>query len=530
MNIKRFTLYLNITRPSYVFFLALGFLLTVGLAPQAMAQAQKNFRSNGKKVNVRRFNKEVDKMMNEMGVPGLSLAIIENDQIVFRNGYGMKRLGEAKDASQATNFAYGYSVKHLDIDKPVDAATVFNGASLSKTFLAFVALQLAEEELLDLDKPMYQYMAYSRLEHDERYKQITARMALSHSSGMENWQHQNDSKKLEIIHNPGEAFLYSGEGYNFLALVIKQILQESYSVYARERVIEKLELKNSYLNFNRGENPIPLEKQVPMNFVAAHPMGGGQYIIRNIRVQPAYANHFNAEDYAKLVLGMFNTKNLSNKRIKEILEPKVKIGWSKVHYGPGFKLIFSKGDTIICHGGDNPGYKNFMFYSPVKKRGFVMLTNSDRGKSMSARLNTLTTELEIEGFLAAEHDLSTYLQYPDPAFNLLKAFDEKGATEMYAAMESGIAKGKITARSMNGLAMFFLWYGDRDIGFKILENAKATFPKSALTYCLLGDYYLDNGDYKLALEQYHKSKALNFSYWDLEEKIRKCEKGISQIE
>lgn len=529
MNYKLLTAYAVISKYPLALCAALGLIILTGCAHNTTGPDSSYFKANGKDINITDFNKAVSEMMDDMGVPGMSLAIIENDEVVFSKGYGMRRLGEAKDADQVNNFAYGYSVKDLDIDKEVDCATVFNGASLSKTFLAFVALQLADEGKLDLDKPMFQYMEYARLAHDDRYKLITARMALSHSSGLENWQNQNDGNTLEIMNTPGEAFIYSGEGYNFLALVIKQILQESYTVYVQQRVIEGLGLENSYLKYNQGENPISLDQQIPSNFAAGHPLSGGQYLIRNTGVQPAFANHFNAEDYAKLTLAMFNTAHLSAERRSDMLDPKVKISKSSVYYGAGFKLIFTEGDTIISHGGDNPGYKNLMFYSPVKKRGFVMLTNNDRGKSMTSKLNEMSVGLEVDDFLVPSHDLVTDIQYPNVALPLLKIFDEKDSAAMFSELEVLKTNDGIDAKAFNRLAMFFLWYGDNQIGLKLLQDASVLFPDSPLTYCLLGDYYLGNEEYQLALDNFSKSKALNFSHWDIDDEIEKCKKELSAV-
>ena len=109
---------------------------------------------------------------------GLSLALIDNNEVVYYNAYGQKECNK---------------------NKKVNKRTVFNGASLTKTYLLYTVLKLADERKIDLDKPVYQYLEYPRLEHDERYKLITARMLLNHSSGIENWQDRNDPKKLEIL-------------------------------------------------------------------------------------------------------------------------------------------------------------------------------------------------------------------------------------------------------------------------------------------------------------------------------------------
>lgn len=492
----------------------------------AKAQDSTFFKANGKDVNIETFNQGVSEMMDEMGVPALSLAIIENDEVVFYEAYGVKRQGEGKKAYQINYLPHAFAATGQTMGEKVNRETVFNGASLSKTWLVFVALQLVDEGKLDLDKPMYQYMTHERLADDERYKLITPRMILSHCSGIENWPFLGEfPNKLEILTEPGEEFVYSGEGYNYLSEVMELLLQQSYEEFVTERVIKPLKLENTYLKY-KEENGEPTLKGGPWNYTSAHTFGNGQYFIKNIKTEPAYGNHFTAEDYAKLVVNMFNTSHLSVDRKRDMLEPQVRIGESTVYYGPGFELNFIEGDTIISHGGDNPGYKNLMFYSPVKKRGFVLLANNDRGKSMAAKLNEMTVNLNLDLYLAPASDLTLTIQYPSAALSLLKTYDEKDSAGMFSALEELKAEGKIDAMAFSGLGHLFIDYGDNQIAQKVLEDAKAFFPEHALTYCLLGEYYLDNEDYKLALENFNKGKALNFSDWDIDEKIKTCKENL----
>ena len=516
------SVYLNSTFCFFTVFL----LLLIGFNFNVEAQGSSFFKTNGRDINIDAFSKEVSKMMDEAGVPGMSLAIIENDEIVFYESYGVRRQGKGKDADALNYLPWAYTAKVQKINKKVTKGTVFNGASLSKTFLVYVVYQLVDEGKLNLDKPMFQYLENERLAHDERYKLITPRMILSHSSGIENWQFQNDFNKLEIVGDPGKDYVYSGEGYDYLAKVVDLIIQEPYEEYIKERVIKPLRLENTYLKC-KEKSLNPFRKGVPWNYASAHTIGGGQYSLRNFNPEPAYGNHFTAEDYAKLVLAMFNKDHFTNDRKDDILEPRVKIGSTSVYYGPGFEIGYNKGDTIISHGGDNPGHKNLMFYSPVKKRGFVFMTNSDRGLTMASRLNEMSVGLGIDIFIDPGYNFTYIVQYPSTALSLLKTFDKKGLEGMFSTLEKLKAEKKMDADALNGLAGFHMYYGDRSIAPKLLEDGKALFPNSADTYTLLGEYYLDNANYKLALENFTKGKALNFKYWDIEAKIKRCEQGLS---
>lgn len=527
MNIQRLEAYVTESISFLIPCVFLGLMATTGCDSITAGQEGHYFIANGKRVNIEYFEEEVAKMLEGAGVPGMSVAIIENDEVVFANGYGRRKQGKSVD-TYPTSSAWGYSVKDMDTTLKVDKATVFNGASLSKTYLAFVAYQLVDEGLLDMDKPMYEYLEYELLAHDDRYKLITPRMVLSHSSGLENWRYQNDGNILEILKEPGEAYVYSGEGYFYLYYVIKQLLNnKSYSEFTQERVIDKLGLKNSFVQYSGLKEGETWEDGIPSNFAVAHPLSGGQYLMRNVKPNPAFANHFSAEDYAKVVLAMFNPEYVSDERRKDLLDPKVRIDKSSVFYAPAFKVVFNEGDTIISHGGDNAGIKNLMFYSPVQKRGFVMMTNADHGKSLGAKLNELTVNLDIDQYLDIKHDLISYIQYPNASLPLIKIFNEKDSAAMFSELEVLKRENKINAIALNGLAMFFLYFGDDEIGGKILEDAEHDFPNSSLRQCLLGDFYLGKGNYQQALNHYKKARELNFDAWDIDGNIELCEQEIS---
>lgn len=93
-------------------------------------------------------------------------------------------------------------------------------ASLTKPVFATMVMQLVDEHVIELDKPVYEYLpkplpeypAYKDLADDRRFKQITMRILLDHTSGFPNWRWLMDDKKLRIYFMPGSKFAYSWEG------------------------------------------------------------------------------------------------------------------------------------------------------------------------------------------------------------------------------------------------------------------------------------------------------------------------------
>jgi CubicO group peptidase (beta-lactamase class C family) len=471
------------------------------------AQNQRYFTVDGQKKGIESFDAEIKKMMDDVGIPAMSLAVIDDNKVVYYKAYGYK---EAKKKNK------------------VDSKTVFEAASLSKSYLVYVAFKLVDAGLLDLDKPMYQYLKYERLEHDPRYKIITPRMILSHCSGIENWGSDNIVDTLEILSDPGTKFVYSGEGYHYLAKVISLILHKPYEQYEKEMLIKPLHLKNSYVQFRKRKLD-PFHKILPWDYAVGHDMSGKEvdkWI--NYEPWPASQNNVTAEDYAKLIIAIFDHKHLSDSSIRTILKPQIPT-WinddnTAYYYGTGFEINYSGNDTIISHGGSNSGYKNLIFYSPGHRRGFVYLTNSDRGKMMGAKMSELTAKLDIAKYLA---DLGEQ-QYPTAAISLLKVYKDKGSVEMFAAIGRLKNEGQLQEQTLNNLAVDFMDI-DTAIAKRLVRQNMTLYPQSARLYRILGNMYMVSGQYDSAYASYLKAKQLKFNTAEINDDLQSSEAKVKEV-
>jgi CubicO group peptidase (beta-lactamase class C family) len=126
--------------------------------------------------------------MKDARVPSLSLAVIHDSKIVYSKGLG---------------------VRNIDTGEPVNEETIFEAGSLSKPVFAYAVLKLVGQGIINLDEPLHKYLPYKDIEQDSRYKLITARMVLSHTTGFVNLRWINPEKKLDLKFAPGERFWYS---------------------------------------------------------------------------------------------------------------------------------------------------------------------------------------------------------------------------------------------------------------------------------------------------------------------------------
>ena len=162
---------------------------------------------SGKEISVDEMDRFLKIQMDSLNVKGISIAIINDAKVVYHCAFGIA------------------DISSMDT---VNNQTLFQAASVSKPIFAFFVMRIVEKELLDLDTPLYKYFRYPDIEDDPRYKLITARMALCHTTGFPNWR-PNYTGKLKIEFTPGTKFSYSGEGYMYLAKVIAHLTNTTLS-------------------------------------------------------------------------------------------------------------------------------------------------------------------------------------------------------------------------------------------------------------------------------------------------------------
>lgn len=444
--------------------------------------------------------RSIEAMLREVGVPGMSLAIIKNNKVVFARGYGYKKAGSRDRVG-----------KH----------TVFEAASLSKSFLVYVTHLLVDEGRFDLDKPMYQYLDPGPLlNYDSRYKLITPRMILSHSSGLENWRQENDPTKLEIVSDPGTKYVYSGEGYTYLSAVLETVLKRSYEDYVRDMVIKPLHLKDVYLLFDTV-------KGTPRNYAIGHDQfGKPMRKWKHTNPVPAGGVNLTAKAYAKLIISIFDKKHLSPGRVADIEKPIISLreAYPFHWFGAGFEVLYSGGDTIISHGGSNPGFKNLLFYSTVSKNGFVLLTNGDRGKWMASRIDAMTAALDISPIFKGLY----YDQYPSEAITLFRMFNEGRKTEMVDRIDELSAKGALGVNTLDELGDV-LSGTDSALAGRLLRMNIRLYPESPTAYNLLGKLDMEEKQFAEAVENFTKAKELHVQDENLEARLRTCEQQIAKL-
>src|SRR5215208_6267628 len=164
--------------------------------------------------------RHLPRLLELASVPGLGLGVVEDGRMWTRG--------------------FGRAVE--DPAQPASPETVFEGASLGKPLFAYAVLRLVEAKILDLDRPLYQYLPLPEA-NSARMKRVTVRQVLSHTTGLPNWRSQPGP--LEPADEPGKKFRYSGEGYFYLQRVVEAVTARPFERFMQEEVFKPLDMKHS---------------------------------------------------------------------------------------------------------------------------------------------------------------------------------------------------------------------------------------------------------------------------------------------
>ncbi|MCX6215212.1 serine hydrolase domain-containing protein [Spirosoma sp.] len=339
------------------FWLSISWLSTVSASAQVTSANLLNHQTD----------QFVRQLMDRAHVPGLSITIIRDGQLYYSQGYGLTK----SDSTQR-----------------VTSETIFEAASLSKPVFAYAVLQLVEQGVLDLDKPLFEYLPYPDAADDERYKKITARLVLSHRTGFPNWRKNRKLPKLSMVAPPGERFGYSGEGYVYLQKVVEKISGKPLNTIMTEQVFTPLKMTRSSYIWNPAFDA---------NFGLPHDQEGqAETKYKSNMANAAYSLQTTADDYARFVLAIMTSRGLKPGTIDQMLSFQVRLPKSfsggeslspTLHWGLGFGLERTPESDYFWHWGDNDTYKCYIVGSRQRRDGVVYFTNSANGLRLVSELN-----------------------------------------------------------------------------------------------------------------------------------------------
>ncbi|HET7112608.1 MAG TPA: serine hydrolase [Pyrinomonadaceae bacterium] len=325
------------------------------------------------------FDQYVEKAMKEWEVPGLAIAVVKDDKIVFAKGYGLRELGGTAAVNEHTLFAIGSS---------------------SKAFTAATVAMLVDDGKVKWDDPVTKYLPSFQLFDPYSTREMTVRDLLTHRSGLERgdllWYaspyDRNEVLRRVRFLKPSWS-VRSRFGYqNIMFLAAGQIMPavagKEWDDIVRERIFVPLgmnESSTSIRKFAGVDNVATPHSKIDDKLQ--------KIAWRNIdNIGPAGSINSNVIDMAQWLRmnlggGMYeNKKVLSAAVVKEMQTPQTVIRiegnnerlYPEAHflnYGLGWFLSDYRGRKLVEHGGAIDGMRSEVAMLPAEKLGVVILTN-----------------------------------------------------------------------------------------------------------------------------------------------------------
>jgi len=344
----------------------------------AFAEQSHLVRLDGSSISSSQIDQTVNQLIQSAHVTGAGIAIFHHRKIVYLKAYGMR-----------------------DVEKrlPLTPDSVMTAASLSKSAFATLVLRLVQEHVLDLDQPIYQYLPkplpeypqLADLKGDDRYKRLTLRILLSHTSGFANMRAYEDDRKLRIHFEPGTRFAYSGEGILLAQMVVETVLGQPLQALMDEKLFQPLgmtrtsmvwepkfesDFANGYDEYGRSLGP----ERRP----SANAAGSMQTTLRD------YATFLDALLSSKL-LGIHTTGLLFNRQIaihSAHQFPSLNEETStandaiRLSYGLGWGLYSSPYGKAFFKEGHDEGWRHLALCFREPGDGILILTNSSNGEGI----------------------------------------------------------------------------------------------------------------------------------------------------
>jgi len=313
---------------------------------------------DGHDIAITAISSGVPDLLERAHVPGLSIALVQDATIAWTSAWGLATL----QPSHA-----------------VTTDTVFQAASLSKPLFAYVTLGLAERGHLDLDAPLTAYLPDPSVPEDLLLPAITARRVLCHLTGWPNWRPKGGP--LVRVRAPGEAFGYSGEGYNYLQAVVERIVGQPLDAYMQEAVLGPLGMASSSYRWAAPGDPC-VARAHDHEGRPREPYSGD-------RPEAASSLHTTPSDYARFLCAMLSPSqapgHLDAPWVATMLRPQAHPS-DAVAWGLGWGLEDTNHGPAFWHWGDNPGYKNLTVTFVARRTGIIVMTNGDAGLGLCAHL------------------------------------------------------------------------------------------------------------------------------------------------
>lgn len=350
------------------------------------------------------FEAYVNELLKKLEVPGASIAVVRDGEIVYEQGFGVREMGA---------------------DEPVTPETLMMIGSTTKSFTTMMMAVLVDEGLMDWDTKVVDILPTFAVNDPDITQEITVRNLVCACTGVPRrdleWVFNTDTpqqiveslRDYTFFTDFGEAFQYSNQmvatgGYvaTLAAGGSYDNLYADYVAALQKRVLDPIGMPNTTFSFE--------QVTASDNYATPHGLNmfGDYYILPMdiekllLQIAPAGALWSNARDMARYMITELNEgvspdgeRVVSAENLKETWKPQVEVT-ADISYGLGWMVDKYHGLRMIQHGGNTFGFTSDFAFLPEANLGVVVLSNARLAnvfnEAARAKLLSLVFEQESE--------------------------------------------------------------------------------------------------------------------------------------
>jgi CubicO group peptidase (beta-lactamase class C family) len=336
--------------------------------------------------NTEELYQKLDKIRQDWKIPGMAIGIVQNDSLIFAEGFGIKNINNPHDS--------------------VNSATLFPIASNSKAFTSTAIAMLAKDGKLSFDDKVTQHLPYFKLYDPYVTNNFTIADMLSHRSGLKTfsgdllWYGSSYSREevvrkaalLQPSYDFRTKFGYSNIMYIAAGEIIGKASSSSWDAYIANHIFAPLGMQHSYTSFTQVPKSANITSPhnhinddiISINYLNWDNIGGAGAIISNVEDMGQWLKF-------QLNNGIWEQDTLVNaNEIYRMRTPHVNFTvpyranspLNSRHfygYGLGWTLFDYQGVKVVSHSGGYDGIISYSCIIPEKELGFVILTNANSG-------------------------------------------------------------------------------------------------------------------------------------------------------
>lgn len=451
-------------------------------------------------------------LMKVYNVPGFSIAVIRNFQIVWAKGYGV----DAPEAGRA-----------------VTPKTLFQAASISKPVTAAAALALVEQGKLFLNEDVNRQLKSWKVPENEftRERKVTLRELISHTSGLNvhgfrgydtdeqrptllqalNGEKPANNPALRVGFVPGSQESYSGGGIEVEQLLMTDVTGQKFATLMRDIV-----LKKAGMNDSTFEQPLPVDIQslaAAGTYADGKPVHGRSYVY----VEQAAAGLWTTPtDLAKFAIEIAQSRNgRSNKILSQAMTVTMLTPWPEG--GAHCFHMDRLNPGQFSHNGQNEGFEGQLNMNWKTGNGVVMMANSVDGEYLWDLV-----------FRRVDKEYRWDYKYENPPRSLKLIAMVRGAQaalDRYTMLRKSRAQEEETQESsLNQIGYALLSSGRPEDALLIFKKNVQEHPNSSNAYDSLAETYMKLGQKDLAIQNYEKSLQLNAKNDNAREQLKQLRK------